>query len=214
LDDLLGFSNSAERLLSLLRKVFVLCRDYNLKLSASKCCFFISEALWCGNIYSSTGISPDPKRIALQYFPIPVTAGELMQFVCAATWLSSSIPDFARKAAPLRQLLEECLLNAPVRSKKFASRIVLFEVGWTSRHADSFLAIVDSTKHAVTLAYPSEDLFPCLFTDASKDFWMIVITQVPVQDLHLPFEKQSHLPLAFCFWCFQRLFRKLVCSRK
>ncbi|KMS94041.1 hypothetical protein BVRB_025390 [Beta vulgaris subsp. vulgaris] len=164
----------------------------------------MTEALWCGNIYSSKGISPDPKRIqALQNFPVPATAGELMQFVCVATWLSSAIPDFARKAAPLRQLLEECLKNAPVRSKKFASRILLSEVGWKPEHAESFSTIVDSIKNAVTLAYPSEDLVPCLFTDASKDFWMIVITQVPVQDLHLPFKEQSHQPLAFCSGAFK-----------
>jgi hypothetical protein len=70
LDDLLGFSNSPEDLLSLLNEIFILCREFNLKLSASKCCFCMPEALWCGNVYSSKGISVDPKRIeALKNFP-------------------------------------------------------------------------------------------------------------------------------------------------
>ena len=115
-----------KQLLSLLNEIFILCREFNLKLSASKCRVFMAEALWCGNVYSSKGISVDPKRIqALQNFSLPKNAGELMQFVCAATWLSSSIPDFASKIAPLRQLLEQCLASAPTRSKKYASRLLL-----------------------------------------------------------------------------------------
>ena len=156
LDDMLGFSESPEKLISLLRNVFLLCRKFDLKLSALKCCFFMKKALWCGNVYSQAGVSPDPKRIlALQNFSIPTTAGELMQFVCSTTWLSSSIPDFARKVDPLRKLLEDCLSNAPVRSRKFASRILLSDIGWKDEHYSAFQSLIDAIKNAVTLTYPS-----------------------------------------------------------
>jgi hypothetical protein len=115
LDDVLGCAPDASPLLCLLETVFSLCAKFRLKLSASKCRFFLTEALWCGNVYSANGISPDPLRVrALSNFPPPHTAGQLMQFVCAATWLSNSIFDFARKVSPLRNLLEKCLASAPV----------------------------------------------------------------------------------------------------
>ncbi|MFI5421215.1 MAG: RNase H-like domain-containing protein, partial [Nitrososphaerales archaeon] len=205
LDDVLGFSPDCRSLLLLLRSVFKLCRKFCLKLSVSKCRFFLREALWCGNVYSEKGVSPDPGRIqALSDFGVPQTAGDLMQFVCAATWLSSSIPDFSRKVGPLRQLLEDALCNAPVRTKKFASRILLSDLAWNETHTNSFNSVIDSIKNSVTLSYPSSDLVPCLFTDASKDFWMVVVTQVPECDLHLPFKEQSHQPLAFCSGAFKK----------
>ena len=89
------------------------------------------------------------------------------------------------------------------RSKKYASRLLLSGSGWQSEHSTSFLTVIDSIKLAVILAYPSEDLVPCLFTDASKNFWMIAITQVPLQDLHLVFKEQAHQPLAFCSGAFK-----------
>jgi len=169
LDDVLGFASDCSTLLSLLRTVFSLCRDFCLKLSATKCRFFMREALWCGNIYSQKGISPDPRRIqALSEFGLPQTAGELMQFVCAATWLSSSIPDFSKKVDRLRQLLEIGLSSAPVRTKKYASRILVDDLGWRDEHTAAFHSVIDAIKHAVMLAYPSEELVPCLFTDAKK----------------------------------------------
>eukprot|EP00474_Spongospora_subterranea_P007445 CRZ07903.1 hypothetical protein [Spongospora subterranea] len=132
------------------------------------------EDLWCGQVYSEKGISPYPRRIqALSNFGLPQTAGDLMQFVCAVTWLSSSIPDFSRKVNPLRHLLESALSLAPVRTKKFASRILLLDFG--ESHRAAFNSIIDAIKHAVTLSYPSDDLVPCLFTDASKNFWRVIL---------------------------------------
>ena len=188
LDDVLGFSSDPNSLLILLRSVFVRCRKFRLKLSALKCCFFLKEALWCGNVYSARGVSHDPKRIeALINISLPRTASDLMQFICAATWLSSSILDFSRLVSPLRNLLENCLSGSSVRTKKFASRISLSDVGWSHEHSSAFYALIDAIKHTVTVSFPTDDLVPCLFTDASKDFWMVVITQVPFDDLVLPF---------------------------
>ena len=106
--------------------------------------------------------------------------------------------DFSRLVSPLRNLLENCLSGSSVRTKKFASRISLSDVGWSHEHSSAFYALIDAIKHTVTVSFPTDDLVPCLFTDASKDFWMVVITQVPFDDLVLPFKKQRHEPLAFC----------------
>ena len=77
---------------------------------------------------------------------------------------------------------------------------MLSDIGWKDEHSIAFQALIDAIKNADTLAYPSEDF---LFTDASKNFWMIVITQIPVQDLPLAFKDQSQQPLAFCSGAFK-----------
>eukprot|EP00474_Spongospora_subterranea_P002649 CRZ03107.1 hypothetical protein [Spongospora subterranea] len=123
------------------------------------------------NILSSGNYcSQDPNKLkAFTKFQHPVNATQLMQFLCAATWLSSSIPNFVESLAPLRLFLEHILENAPVRTKKFAARISLKEAGWNEEHRK-----------------PDIDQVPCMFTDASQAYWMIAITQVPPDDLNLP----------------------------
>jgi len=198
LDDVLGHAPDSEGLLSLLELVFQKCRERRLKLNASKCQFYLTEALWCGHVYSADGMKHDPKRLsALENFSIPTTASDLMQFVCAATWLSSSIADFSRLVSPLRSFLERCLHGAPVRSKKYAKRIVLSDVGWDQSHHTAFFSLIDAIRNATTLAFPNPDLIPCLFTDASLSFWSIIITQIPEEYLSRPFAEQRHQPLAF-----------------
>ena len=119
LDDVLGHAVSSDDQLSLLTVVFQKCRERRLKLNATKCRLYLTEALWCGHVYSADGIEHDPDRIsALSAFAPPVNAAVLMQFICAATWLSSSIMNFSQLVSPLRALLERCLQGAPVRSNK------------------------------------------------------------------------------------------------
>ena len=40
---------------------------------------------------------------------LPVNAGELQQFVCAANWMRASLPDFARHVKPLTDKLQKVL---------------------------------------------------------------------------------------------------------
>ena len=79
LDDVLGHALDTDDLFALLKIVFERCRERQLKLNADKCRFYLTEALWCGHLYSSEGVKHDPNRIsALEAFSSPVTAGDLM----------------------------------------------------------------------------------------------------------------------------------------
>ena len=110
IDDLMGHAPDAESLLLILRTIFENCRKFRLKLNATRCKFFLTEAKWCGKIYFRGGWNHDPARTeALRSMSLPRTAADLMQFVCACTWLSTHIPDFARLIHPLRTLLESLL---------------------------------------------------------------------------------------------------------
>eukprot|EP00474_Spongospora_subterranea_P006979 CRZ07437.1 hypothetical protein [Spongospora subterranea] len=118
IDDLLAHSPSPEALLLVIRSVFSQCHAFGLKLNASRCSFYLLEAKYCGKIYSEHGCRHDPSRIsAFTNMPVPSTAADLMQFICASTWLSSHIPEFEPLIQPLRQLLENLMAGAKKRNK-------------------------------------------------------------------------------------------------
>ena len=204
IDDLLLHAPSIDELLVSLNTVFVLCRQFGLKLNACRCRFFLTEAKYCGRLYSSTGWRHDPSRLnALLNMPLPRTAADLMQFLCAATWISTHIPDFERHVRPLRDLLEELLQNQHSRSKNIARRIAISTSHWTDDRQSAFRSSLSAISNAATLAHPKQDLERCVFTDASMDSYSIIITQCALLELQKPLYEQKHDPLAF----FSRSFR-------
>ena len=62
IDDLMGHAPDSESLLRILRIIFENCRKFRLKLNASRCKFFLTEAKWCGKIYFRGGWNHDPAR--------------------------------------------------------------------------------------------------------------------------------------------------------
>ena len=95
IDDLLAHAPSIDDLLSVLRDIFECCQQNHLKLNARRCRLLLEEAKYCGRVYAAGTVRHDPSRIqSLVQMPTPTTAADLMQFLCAATWVSSHIPDF------------------------------------------------------------------------------------------------------------------------
>src|SRR3546814_18593829 len=82
---------------------------------------------------------PDPARVAaLRSMEAPVRWCELQQFVGAANWLRSHIPNYATIMEPLQDILNEGLRRLPPRTKKPASTFALSNVGWTTVHAAAY----------------------------------------------------------------------------
>eukprot|EP00171_Calliarthron_tuberculosum_P000872 IDg872t1 len=129
--------------------------------------------------------------------PPPKMGDELLQFICAANWMRSAIPDFNRIIAPLSELIERVHKLSKKRTKKSASRIHLESAGWSNEHTSSFVRIKEAIKNAVTLAHIDMAKIRCLFTDASEDHWGAVLTQIPITDSDLAFAEQRHEPIAF-----------------
>lgn len=78
IDDLLGYDDSDEGLLALLKKVLSICATKGLKLTPKKCKFYLREALWCGRVVLGEGVRHDPARItALANISPPTTGQEL-----------------------------------------------------------------------------------------------------------------------------------------
>jgi hypothetical protein len=98
LDDLLFHCKTPAALLEVLREFFTICRTHGLKLHAKKSKLFLLEVKWCGRLINKDGVRLDPSRVEM---PEPVTGQELQQFVCAANWMRSVIPQFTSLIQPL-----------------------------------------------------------------------------------------------------------------
>jgi len=102
LDDLLLYATTIDQMFEAITSLFEICVKYNLKLNAKNCNFFQGSIKWCGHIIDHQGIKQDPERIkTLSQIPMPTTAQQLQQFVCASNWMRTSLPNFTEITAPL-----------------------------------------------------------------------------------------------------------------
>ena len=73
-----------------------------------KCHIKTDRIMFFGNVYSSTGIHPDPAEVqAIHDLTPPTNAAQLQSFLGLITYLSAYIPNLSQKTAPLRQLLRD-----------------------------------------------------------------------------------------------------------
>lgn len=198
LDDLLMFAANEDALLNILEKFFRICRQYNVKLHALKCDLFLKVVKWCGRIISTDGVKYDPRKLnALLELREPKCAADLQQFLCAANWMRSCIPEYAKLTEPLHELLERAYKAANKRTKRAIRKLDLHDLGWEVEHSNAFRNMKCAIEQAVTLSPPDPAKAFCVFTDASDNTWSGLLTQVSYTDLDLPFEEQHHSPLGF-----------------
>lgn len=198
LDDILGYAESEDELMDLLEQVLQRCHQYGLKLHPGKCKFFLKEVTWCGKVISARGVTHSPERVqGLVDMSSPSTAAELQQFVCAANWMRSSIPDFARVTSPLYAILEKAMQSSGARSKKQLQKVALSSLGWGPVEEQSLVDVKSKLLKMVPLAHPNPEWEVALVTDASQDHWGAVVVQFPPDDDSKPLSEQQNQPLAF-----------------
>ena len=70
-------------------------------------------------------------------------------------------------------------------------------MGGGSEAEQSYNLIRKAMTNAVVTPFFDREQLTCVFTDASDDFWGMVITQIPPEEEGLPVHEQTHKPLAF-----------------
>lgn len=207
LDDVLVHAKSDDELVQSIRETLHLLNEKGIKLRPSKCELYSKRLVWCGRELSEegVGVSPEFQRTLLD-MPRPVTGADLQQFLAAANWIRGMIPEYARKVAPLQDLLNEVLKDLPRRNKVYASKVLLEERGWygedgqQSLAALAYEALKSAIAQSVANAYPKDDYVFCLWTDASEISWGSMLTQVPAHEFNDPdltHNDWHHEPLAF-----------------
>ncbi|XP_057709985.1 uncharacterized protein K02A2.6-like [Corythoichthys intestinalis] len=91
-----------------LKAVLKATRNANLKLNKDKCQLGVTELTFVGDILSSDGIRPDPRKVsAIENMPRPQCKKDVQRFNGMITFMGKFIPNLSEKMAPLRQLTEK-----------------------------------------------------------------------------------------------------------
>lgn len=197
LDDFLLHAKDEGTLIDILETYFARCREFGLKIHAEKTKLFLRETKFCGRIIDGEGIRFDPRSLdALLNMHRPEKAGDLLQFICATSWMRNSIPEYATTIAPLHEIMELCYRKAKKRTKRAVRKISLSGL-WGRDHDCAFQQIKNSIAQSVKLAHPKRDSDLCLFSDASESHWSSVLTQTNRLGRNRPIDEQEHDPLSF-----------------
>ena len=93
LDDIYVISETAEKNITLTKRVIASLQQNGLKLRLDKCQFLKKEIKHLGRIINANGIRIQQKHISkLIAFPVPKTEKQLRQFLGLINWLNTFIP--------------------------------------------------------------------------------------------------------------------------
>ena len=108
MDDILIWGRTMAEHDQRLKRVLNKAREYNLKLSPSKCEFRKSEMTYVGHTLSSEGLKPDSDKLrAVEQMKAPTNKKELQTFLGFVQYLAKFLPNMSDVSAPLRQLLHK-----------------------------------------------------------------------------------------------------------
>ena len=179
LDDISVFSSSVDEMLDRIALVFGHLKEFNLMIKPKKSFFFQSSVLFLGHLLSKDGILPNPEKVSkVKDWPIPKNAKEVHSFLGLASYYRRFIPQIAKWASPLHDLIRLIATtkkHARVKLPPLAHNLPPFE--WTADHLESFNKLKDALTSAPILAYPNYVKPFILETDASLKGLGAVLTQ-------------------------------------
>lgn len=195
IDDILGGAKTFEHWFEVVKYIVEQCEKFGLKLSATKTTLFATKVKWCGRIFSADGVQHDPERLkTLQNLREPQTIGELQEYIGAINWMRSSLLNFARIINELQKALNKAL-EGKVRTKRSTKNLpIVLDV----KARESFEASKDMLQAATIRKHRDSSKRLLIFTDASKDGWAVVITQIPEAQIDFKeYVNMDHEPLTF-----------------
>jgi hypothetical protein len=151
LDDIAVFGKDFQEHLERLRAIFERMRKANLKFNPDKCRLFQRQIAFLGYVVSSSGVSPDPKKVeTILSWPPPSNVTELRAWIGVIGYYRRWIEGFSRRAGPLFELLK---------------KETVFE--WTDRQQSAFEDMKTCLISAPILGLPKDNGQFVLDTDAS-----------------------------------------------
>ena len=152
MDDILIWGRTMAEHDQRLKRVLNKAREYNLKLSPSKCEFRKSEITYVGHTLSSEGLKPDSDKLrAVEQMKAPTNKKELQTFLGFVQYLAKFLPNMSDVSAPLRQLLHKEV-----------------EWHWENEQEKSFQTLKNMCTNAPVLAYFDETKPIVLTVDSSS----------------------------------------------
>ena len=106
LDNICVFSSMVDKMLDHVGLVLNPLKEFNLKIKPKKTYFFQSSVVFLGHVLSKNGISPNPEKVSkVKDWPVPKSAKEVHSFLGLASYCRRFIPQFAKWASPLHELI-------------------------------------------------------------------------------------------------------------
>lgn len=151
IDDILIYSKTMAEHVLLLKSVFQLLAQHQLKVKRSKCTFASSQLTYLGHVISDAGVSTDPKNIAaVVRWAVPQNVKEVRRFLGLAGYYRKFVRHFGVISRPLTDLLKKHVVFV-----------------WTSEHQAAFDALKAALTSAPMLALPDFTQTFEIETDAS-----------------------------------------------
>lgn len=160
-DDIIVYGKTRDEHDTNLEKCLRRLNDKGLKLNKPKCMFLTKTLNFFGQVFSDSGMCPDPKRVSdLREAPIPKNVHEVRSLLGMANYSSNYIANFATITEPLRAL-----------TKKNA----MFQ--WTDKHQKAFDNLKTALSSAPCMAYFNISKETTVTVDASPVGVSAIISQ-------------------------------------
>ncbi|GJP39741.1 hypothetical protein CLOM_g24084, partial [Closterium sp. NIES-68] len=161
LDDILIYSRDMQQYVEHLRHVFEILRRERFYVKLSKSDFALEKVQFLGHIVSAQGVHVDPKKIkAVRTWKSPENVKELQQFLGFANYYNRFVPQYAKLAAPLTNLLKK---NTPYK--------------WEPQHQEAVEQLKQSLTSAPVLILPDPERDYVIEADASDQAVGAVLMQ-------------------------------------
>ena len=174
-DDLLVYGKTVEEHDQNLKALLDRCREVCLTLNPKKLKFKSDQVPFFGNIVTSKGVKPDPKKVeAIKQWPQPTNVKELQSFLGAINYLSKYIPHLSSLRSTLQTLVKK---NS--------------EYVWTPTHDRAFQDIKEAICQETLLAYFDKNLPVFIEVDASGHGLGACLLQGNIEDQELDNASQT-----------------------
>ncbi|GJP69722.1 hypothetical protein CLOP_g722 [Closterium sp. NIES-67] len=151
LDDILIYSRDMKQHVEHLRRVFEILRRERFYVKLSKREFALEKVQFLGHMVSAQGVHVDPKKIeAVRTWKTPKNVKELQQFLGFANYYNRFVPQYAKIAAPLTNLLKK---NTPYK--------------WEPKHQEAVEQLKQALTSAPVLILPDPERDYVIEADAS-----------------------------------------------
>ncbi|CAI7814425.1 unnamed protein product, partial [Closterium sp. NIES-54] len=108
LDDILIYSKNMKEHVEHLQKVFEILRKNKFYVKLSKSDFALKKVQFLGHMVGAEGVHVDPRKIeAVKKWKVPENMKELQQFLGFTNYYNRFVPQYAKIAAPLTDLLKK-----------------------------------------------------------------------------------------------------------
>ncbi|GJP32390.1 hypothetical protein CLOM_g16984 [Closterium sp. NIES-68] len=144
-----------------LRRVFEILRRERFYVKLSKSEFALEKVQFLGHMVSAQGVRVDPKKIeAVRTWKTPENVKELQQFLGFANYYNRFVPQYAKIAAPLTNLLKK---NTPYK--------------WEPKHQEAVEQLKQALTSAPVLILPDPERDYVIEADASDQAVGAVLMQ-------------------------------------